>query len=117
MIEDDVKNIESPVLRAAAEMLIQTAEKIYRGECPEESVSVIMAKAHPSKHGYVSQDEVMNVDDSCRELGLRYNRKRFYEIIKPYGIKQFKLNNQSCGYLKEDIYRIKKDIQDGKIKN
>lgn len=117
MIEDDVKNIESPVLKMAAEMLIQATEKICKGECSEESVSRAMAQVHPSKNRYISQDELMNVEEGCRELGLRYNRKRFYEIIKPYGIRQFKLNNQSCGYLKEDIFKIKKDIENGKIKN
>lgn len=117
MIEDDVKNIESPVLKVAAEMLILATEKICKGECSEESVCKMMAQVHPSKNNYISQEELMNVEECCIELGLRYNRKRFYDIIRPYGIRQFKLNNQSCGYLKEDIFRIKKDIEYGKIKN
>lgn len=110
MIEDDIKKVTSPILKEAASLLVDAAYKITAGECREDEITEIVARVHPQRNGYINKEKLRNVDKCCEILGLGYNRNKFYEIIKPYHIKQEKINNHSCGYNIDDILRIKKDL-------
>lgn len=101
--------LKSPVIRTAALMLYDLLDKLVNGECDEKEVTEMATKFHPSKNGYISNDEVANVERCCKMLGLGNNRAKFYRLVNKYKCKEVTINNQKCGYLIKDIETIKQN--------
>ncbi len=110
MLEEEIKNIKSPLLKQAARYLSMVLENIISGSCDETEAAEIMTLLHPLKHDYFSDNDLMNVDQCCKYLGLGYNRAKFYRIVKEYGLQEVSLNNQKVGYRKSDIKKVKDNI-------
>lgn len=92
------------------QMAMNIAKDLYilTHDCSEEE---IMAAADKLKKEYnpeyINPKDYCNVDRALDMLGLRGNRKKFFELTKMYGIKNKKINNQPIGYKITDIERLK----------
>ena len=56
--------------------------------------------------GGVNPVEYCNADKAMDILHLGKNRKRFFDLLKVYNVKNNKVNNQPIGYRLSDIYKI-----------
>ena len=99
------------MIRTVATMLYDILDKLANGDCDESEVSEMVSKFHPSKNGYISNNEVANVEKCCKMLGLGNNRAKFYRLVNKYKCKEVTINNQKCGYLIKDIETIKQNEQ------
>lgn len=77
------------------EELMRNADKIYKEYNPE----------------YINPKLYCNVDKALDILGLKGNRKKFFKLIKDYGIKTTKINNQPIGYKITEIETLKSHIK------
>ena len=57
----------------------------------------------------------MTADKAMSILHLSSNRKKFFQLVKDYGIVNRKISNQNVGFLRKDIERLC-DILDVEIK-
>jgi hypothetical protein len=98
----------SPTKRAALSLL-DTFKDIIVMNCDDETIQKTMVNCHPSSFGeYIKPSDYMNAEDAMQELGLGYNRNKFFNLLKKYNVETNVINGHSIGYHKEDIERIRK---------
>lgn len=100
------ENMSKPIIKMALMMLDNIRQQLINGECDEEDIQDAMTKFHPEKNGYFKQDDFVTADAAMKMLHLGYNRVKFFELTKEYGIENHKISNQNVGFLRKDIERL-----------
>lgn len=96
----------SPIKRMALSILDELKVKIV-SDCDDSEITQGMTQFHPSNNkDYFNPKEYCNADKAMKILHLGYNRKKFFELIKEYGIKNHKVNNAPLGYKISEIERL-----------
>lgn len=82
-------------------------ERIIQGDCSEEEIASAMGKVNLDAHKeYINKNDYVNADQAMKILGIGYNRKRFFELTKKYGIINHTMNNQHIGFLRKEIEEL-----------
>lgn len=100
------ENMSKPIIKMALMMLDNIRQQLINGECDEEDIQDAMTKFHPEKNGYFKQEDFVTADAAMKMLHLGYNRVKFFELTKEYGIENHKISNQNVGFLRKDIERL-----------
>lgn len=100
------ENMSKPIIKMALMMLENIRQQLINGECDEEDIQDAMTKFHPEKNGYFKQEDFVTADAAMKMLHLGYNRVKFFELTKEYGIENHKISNQNVGFLRKDIERL-----------
>lgn len=96
----------SPIKRMALAMLDNLKVQVVN-DCDDSEITESMTKFHPSSNKeYFNPKDYCNADDAMEILHLGYNRKKFFELIKEYGIENYKVNNSPLGYKISEIERL-----------
>lgn len=101
----EVKGL-SPIKRMALAMLDNLKVQVVN-DCDDSEITESMTKFHPSSNKeYFNPKDYCNADDAMKILRLGYNRNKFFELIKEYGIENYKVNNAPLGYKISEIERL-----------
>ena len=101
----EVKGL-SPIKRMALAMLDNLKVQVVN-DCDDSEITESMTKFHPSSNKeYFNPKEYCNADRAMKILHLGYNRNKFFELIKEYGIENYKVNNAPLGYKISEIERL-----------
>lgn len=100
------ENMSKPIIKMALMMLDNIRQQLINEECDEEDIQDAMTKFHPEKNGYFKQEDFVTADAAMKMLHLGYNRVKFFELTKEYGIENHKISNQNVGFLRKDIERL-----------
>lgn len=101
----EVKGL-SPIKRMALAMLDNLKVQVVN-DCDDSEITESMTKFHPSSNKeYFNPKEYCNADRAMKILRLGYNRNKFFELIKEYGIENYKVNNAPLGYKISEIERL-----------
>lgn len=101
----EVKGL-SPIKRMALAMLDNLKVQVVN-DCDDSEITESMTKFHPSSNKeYFNPKDYCNADDAMKILHLGYNRNKFFELIKEYGIENYKVNNAPLGYKISEIERL-----------
>lgn len=106
----DVSNL-SPIKRTALALLDKLKEQVIT-DCDDSEVVSTMAKFNPENNGYFKQDDFVTADAAMKILHLGYNRAKFFELTKEYGIENHKISNQNVGFLRKDVERLAELLKD-----
>lgn len=101
----EVKGL-SPIKRMALAMLDNLKVQVVN-DCDDSEITESMTKFHPSSNKeYFNPKDYCNADRAMKILHLGYNRNKFFELIKEYGIENYKVNNAPLGYKISEIERL-----------
>ena len=100
------ENMSKPIIKMALMMLDNIRQQLIDGQCDEADIQDAMTKFHPEKNGYFKQEDFVTADVAMKMLHLGYNRVKFFELTKEYGIENHKISNQNVGFLRKDIERL-----------
>ena len=82
-------------------------ECIINGDCSDEELQENMARMSiAANKDYIKKNDYVNADQAMKILGIGYNRKRFFELTKKYGIVNHTMNNQHIGFLRKEIEEL-----------
>lgn len=96
----------SPIKRMALSILDELKVKIVN-DCDDSEITQSMTQFHPSNNKeYFNPKEYCNADKAMKILHLGYNRNKFFELTKEYGIENVKVNNAPLGYKISEIERL-----------
>lgn len=96
----------SPIKRMALTILDNLKVQIVN-DCDDSEITESMTKFHPSSNKeYFNPNDYCNADKAMKILHLGYNRNKFFELIKEYGIENHKVNNAPLGYKISEIERL-----------
>lgn len=96
----------SPIKRMALSILDELKVKIV-SDCDDSEITQSMTRFHPSNNKeYFNPKEYCNADKAMKILHLGYNRNKFFELTKEYGIENVKVNNAPLGYKISEIERL-----------
>lgn len=96
----------SPIKRMALSILDNLKVQVVN-DCDDSEITESMTKFHPSSNKeYFNPNDYCNADKAMKILHLGYNRNKFFELIKEYGIENHKVNNAPLGYKVSEIERL-----------
>lgn len=96
----------SPIKRMALSILDNLKVQVMN-DCDDSEITESMTKFHPSSNKeYFNPNDYCNADKAMKILHLGYNRNKFFELIKEYGIENHKVNNAPLGYKVSEIERL-----------
>lgn len=97
----------TPIRALVLDILRQVTRQVEQ-ECTDEQLASAIQLVIPniSVDGGVNPSEYCNADKAMDILHLGKNRKRFFDLLKVYKVKNNKINNQPIGYKLSDIYKI-----------
>lgn len=96
----------SPIKRAAIAMLDKLKQQVV-SDCDDSEITSAMVQFHPSNNKeYFNPKDYCNADKAMKILHLGYNRNKFFDLIKEYGIENYKVNNAPLGYKISEIERL-----------
>ena len=96
----------SPIKRMALAMLDNLKVQVMN-DCDDSEITESMTKFHPSSNKeYFNPKDYCNADKAMKILHLGYNRNKFFELTKEYGIENHKVNNAPLGYKVSEIERL-----------
>ena len=95
-------------IRALVFDILRQVTKMVEQDCTDEQLASAIQLVIPniSADGGINQREYCNADKAMDILHLGKNRKRFFNLLKVYKVKNNKINNQPIGYKLSDIYKI-----------
>jgi hypothetical protein len=97
----------SPIKRMALAMLDKLKEQVVSDCDDDDEISESLTKFHPSSNKeYFNPNDYCNADKAMKILHLGYNRNKFFELTKEYGIENHKVNNAPLGYKVSEIERL-----------
>lgn len=97
----------SATKKLALDTLDFIKEQIIKGDCSEEEIATAMGKVNLDAHKeYINKNGYVNADQAMKILGIKYNRNRFFELTKKYGIVNHTMNNQHIGFLRKEIEEL-----------
>lgn len=96
----------SPIKRMALALIDDVKHQIMN-DCDDSEITESMTKFHPSSNKeYFNPKDYCNADKAMKILHLGYNRNKFFELTKRYGIKNYKVNNAPLGYKISEIEKL-----------
>ena len=96
----------SPIKRMALAMLDNLKVQVVN-DCDDSEITESMTKFPPSSNKeYFNPNDYCTADKAMKILHLGYNRNKFFELIKEYGIENYKVNNAPLGYKISEIERL-----------
>lgn len=96
----------SPIKRMALSILDNLKVQVVN-DCDDSEITESMTKFHPSSNKeYFNPKDYCNADKAMKILHLGYNRNKFFELTKEYGIENHKVNNAPLGYKVSEIERL-----------
>jgi len=98
--------------------VLRQVTKTVEQDCSDEQLASAIQLVMPSVAlgGGINPCDYCNADKAMDILHLGKNRKRFFDLLKIYKVKNNKINNQPIGYKLSDIYRIARYILPDKAK-
>lgn len=82
-------------------------ECIINGDCSDEELQENMTRiSMAANKDYINKNDYINVDQAMKMLGMKYNRNRFFELTKKYGIVNHTINNQHIGFKRQEIEEL-----------
>lgn len=96
----------SMIKKIALDLLENIRQRIMSDDCSDEQITEALVTFHPERHGYFKQEDFVTADEAMKILHLGYNRAKFFELTKEYGIENHKISNQNIGFLRKDIERL-----------
>lgn len=94
------------VLKTAAHYLIDALDNIINGKCSEDTLTSTLSTMNNNAGNRICNEDIVNYDKACDILGFGNNRNRLKETLDKYGVKQVKINNQCCGFLRSDVMAV-----------
>lgn len=88
----------------------QILRDLKNGECTEEEIDDLIARAEPRSRGYFREEDFVTADEAMRILCLGQNRNRFFDLIKVYKIESQTFNGVKIGYRREEIHKLKERL-------
>lgn len=95
-------------IRALVFDILRQVTKMVEQDCTDEQLASAIQLVIPNIEldGGINPSEYCNADKAMDILHLGKNRKRFFDLLKVYKVKNNKINNQPIGYKLSDIYKI-----------
>ena len=91
--------------------LIDFIRQMVVNDCDDEMLSRTISSINmPITTGALEEDYV-NYDEALRELGIGYNRNKLKMLADKHGIKNHRFRNVPIGFLRSDIEKLKKEIE------
>lgn len=105
-------------IRALVLDVLRQVTKTVEQDCSDEQLASAIQIVMPSVAfgGGINPCDYCNADKAMDILHLGKNRRRFFDLLKVYKVKNNKINNQPIGYKLSDIYRIARYILPDKAK-
>lgn len=72
----------------------------------EEIVKILQMFSLNINKDYINKNDYVNADQAIKILGKGFNRTKFFEVTKKYGIINYTMNNQHIGFLKKEIEEL-----------
>lgn len=107
----------TPIRALVLDILRQVTRQVEQ-ECTDEQLASAIQLVMPSVAlgGGINPCDYCNADKAMDILHLGKNRRRFFDLLKVYKVKNNKINNQPIGYKLSDIYKIARYILPDKEK-
>ena len=101
----------TPIRALVLDMLRQVTKTVEQ-DCSDEQLASAIQIVMPgvALGGGINPCDYCNADKAMDILHLGKNRKRFFDLLKIYKVKNNKINNQPIGYKLSDIYKIAQHI-------
>lgn len=95
-------------IRAMVLDVLRQITRMVEQDCSDEQLASTMRLVMPNVAlgGGVNPVEYCNAEKAMDILHLGKNRRRFFDLLKVYKVKNNKVNNQPIGYKLSDIYKI-----------
>ena len=82
-------------------------ECIINGDCSDEELQENMTRISiAANKDYINKNDYVNADQAMKILGIKYNRKRFFELTKKFVIVNHTMNNQHIVFLRKEIEEL-----------
>ena len=110
--------IMTPIRALVLDVLRQVTKTVEQ-DCSDEQLASAIQLVMPSVTlgGGINPCDYCNADKAMDILHLGKNRKRFFDLLKIYDVKNNKINNQPIGYKLSDIYKIAQHILPDEVKH
>lgn len=72
----------------------------------EEIVKILQMFSLNINKDYINKNDYVNADQAIKILGKGFNRTKFFEVTKKYGIINHTMNNQHIGFLRKEIENL-----------
>lgn len=95
-------------IRAMVLDVLRQITRMVEQDCSDEQLASTLRLVMPNValDGGVNPIEYCNAEKAMNILHLGKNRRRFFDLLKVYKVKNNKVNNQPIGYKLSDIYKI-----------
>lgn len=105
-------------IRAMVLDVLRQITRMVEQDCSDEQLASTVRLVMPNValDGGVNPIEYCNAEKAMNILHLGKNRRRFFDLLKVYKVKNNKVNNQPIGYKLSDIYKIAHYILPDKAK-
>lgn len=105
-------------IRAMVLDVLRQITRMVEQDCSDEQLASTVRLVMPNValDGGVNPVEYCNAEKAMNILHLGKNRRRFFDLLKVYKVKNNKINNQPIGYKLSDIYKIARYILPDKAK-
>lgn len=105
-------------IRAMVLDVLRQITRMVEQDCSDEQLASTVRLVMPNValDGGVNPCDYCNADKAMDILHLGKNRRRFFDLLKVYKVKNNKINNQPIGYKLSDIYKIARYILPDKAK-
>ena len=106
-------------IRALVLDVLRQVTKTVEQDCSDEQLASAIQLVMPSVTlgGGINPCDYCNADKAMDILHLGKNRKRFFDLLRVYDVKNNKINNQPIGYKLSDIYKIAQHILPDDVKH
>lgn len=94
------------VLKTAAHYLLDALDNVINGNCNEDTLTSTIGTLNNNAKNRVGKEDVLNYEKASAILGFGRNLAGLKALLDKNGIKQVKINNQSCGFLRSDIMAL-----------
>lgn len=95
-------------IRAMVLDVLRQITRMVEQDCSDEQLASTVRLVMPNLalDGGVNPAGYCNAEKAMDILHLGKNRRRFFDLLKVYKVKNNKVNNQPIGYKLSDIYKI-----------
>lgn len=111
-LDEKLLSDKAPIFKVAFNMLKHAMKDILYGNCDEDDVIDVVAKLNPENNDYFRQEDFVNTDKAMEMLQLGKNRVKFFQLTKEYHIESKRISNMPVGFLKRDIKKLMRILED-----
>lgn len=99
------------VSKTIVNYLIDVIDSFINGKCDEDTITSTLGTLNNNAKGRIGKEDVLNYDKAGNILGFGCtNRVGLKKLLDKHGIKQVKINNMCCGFLRSEIMALKDKI-------